>query len=115
MRLYAQIEDVGTEYYCLAPLKMSLNPFKSKCYYIDIESKKSYRTSYLEGDKNFDWKPFNCKVTEWTFYDPVTKIFGDEDTKEFLDDEGYMLDRIQEGRRILEYKEGLLIKEYFKE
>lgn len=58
MRIFAQIEDVGTEYVCLVPLKISLTPFKKDCFYIDIEPNKVYNSCHLEEEEKFDWKPF---------------------------------------------------------
>ena len=58
MRIFAQFEDVGTEYFCLAPTKISLTPFEEDCFYIDIEPDKIYNSCQLEGEEEkFDWKP----------------------------------------------------------
>lgn len=58
MRVFAQFEDVGTEYFCLAPVKISLTPFEEDCFYIDIEPNKVYNSCQFEGqEENFDWKP----------------------------------------------------------
>lgn len=59
MKIFAQFEDVGSEYFCLAPVKISLTPFKEDCFYIDIEPNKVYNSCQFEGaEENFDWKPF---------------------------------------------------------
>lgn len=58
MKIFAQFEDVGTEYFCLAPVKISLTPFKEDCFYIDIEPNKVYDSCQFEGEEKFDWKPF---------------------------------------------------------
>lgn len=65
MRIYAEIEDIGTEYCSLVPTKISLDPIKGRnCYYIDLEPGKEYYSCRFEGaEEEFDWKPYkkNCK------------------------------------------------------
>ena len=63
MRIYAILEDVGSEYYTLAPTKISLTPFDDNCYFIDLEDSKQYDTIIIEGSKDYgNWKPYNTEI-----------------------------------------------------
>lgn len=62
MRIYAILEDVGSEYYTFAPVKISLNPFDNNCYFIDLEDSRQYDTIISEGCKDYgNWKPYNVE------------------------------------------------------
>jgi len=62
MRIYAVLEDVGSEYYTLAPTKISLNPFDDDCYFIDLEDSKQYNTIIDETSEGYEnWKPYNVE------------------------------------------------------
>lgn len=64
MRIYAVLEDVGSEYYTLAPAKISLNPFDDDCYFIDLEDSKQYNTIIDETSEGYEnWKPYNVEVS----------------------------------------------------
>ena len=116
MRIYAILEDVGSEYETLAPIKISLTPFTKDCYFLDLNDDiKEYKTVSHEGE-GCDWRPFNGIYREYCWYDPVTKLFGEEDSYYFLDDEGYCRDRVLEGSKCQKYKDGFPIGEpYFEE
>jgi hypothetical protein len=63
MRIYTVLEDVGSEYYTLAPAKISLNPFDDDCYFIDLEDSKQYNTIIDETSEGYEnWKPYNVEV-----------------------------------------------------
>lgn len=67
MRIYAILEDVGSEYYTIAPVKISLTPFNGDCYFIDLEEGQTYETISVECDES-DWRPYNGVVNLGTYF-----------------------------------------------
>lgn len=64
MRLYADLTDVGSEYYTLAPTKLSLQPFEG-CYFVDIPTNGILENVvYSEGDDK----------TIWTLYNGINRV-----------------------------------------
>ena len=59
VRIFAQLEDVGSEYYTYAPVRISATPFIGDCVYLDLEGIEIYNTVNFEGDKTSSWKPYN--------------------------------------------------------
>jgi hypothetical protein len=60
VRIFAQLEDVGSEYETLAPVSISLTPFKENCVCLDLEDDKIYNTvMYEAGEEDTYWKPYN--------------------------------------------------------
>lgn len=117
VRIFAVLNDIGSEYEAVAPIKISLKPFKKNCYYMDLEDGKQYKTVYEEDDtKNHNWKPWSGVFKEYSWYDPVTKRFGDEDSEYFLDEDGYSIDGILEGDKCQKYEKGVPVGEpYFEQ
>lgn len=63
MRLYAILEDVGSEYETLAPITISLTPFDNECYFIDLEGSNRYNTIIDEDSEDCgNWNPYNAEV-----------------------------------------------------
>lgn len=113
VRIYAVLEDVGSEYETLAPTQISLKPFDDDCYYLDLEENKSYDTVIYEGGwDNIDWKPFNVIYQEYMYFDKHNnKFLYEDDLTEDWDDK-----EILEGCRCQQYKNGKPIGEpYFEE
>ena len=78
MRIYAILEDVGSEYETLAPITISLNPFDNNCYFIDLEDSKQYDTIISEGDEDYgNWKPYNVEFT-------LGEYFCNPNTEEYI-------------------------------
>lgn len=107
MRIYGKVITLDGE---LIPIKLSLGPFKTLCYYMDLEEGKNYKSVLFEGEEHTDWKPYNVHITEYCFYDTKTGIFGDEDTEEFLDSDGIQLASVEEGFKHIIYENGIQIK-----
>ena len=62
MRIYAILEDVGSEYETLAPIIISLVPFNEDCYFIELEGSEQYDTIINEGSEDYgNWKPYNVE------------------------------------------------------
>lgn len=55
VRIYAILEDVGSEYETIVPTKISLKPLGEDCYFIDMEDSECYNTDM---DYNM-WIPYN--------------------------------------------------------
>ena len=115
MRLFAVLEDVGTEYETLAPTKISLMPFEENCWYMDIEEYFEYETIKYEDTDETSWIPYNTIVMTYGFYDPKLKFFDEyEDNPIFLDSEGYLRLDVVETTKHQKYEKGLPIGEpYF--
>ena len=105
MKIFAILEDIDG---IIVPTAISLTPFKKLCYYIDLDKNNKYSTIGEEGEYA-DWKIWNGTFKEYTWYDPITKTFGDEDTF------GYSrLEKCIDGYKYQKYKNGLPIGEpYF--
>lgn len=110
MRIYVRYEELDGEYYTKAITKVSLVPFKTSCYYLDIKegSKKKYSVIEFEGDDNnkIDLHPYNCKVEEWGFYNHKKNIFILDDGDIPEED----IDDYDEYAKVETYKEGVVIK-----
>lgn len=115
MRLFAVLEDVGTEYETLAPTKISLMPFEEDCWYMDIEEYFEYETIKYEDLDETSWMPYNTIVMTCGFYDPKLNYFDeDEYNPIFLDKEENVRDEVIETNRYQKYEKGLPIGEpYF--
>lgn len=59
VRIFAQLEDVGSEYYTYAPVRISATPFIGDCMYLDLEGIEVYNTVDFEGENASSWKPYN--------------------------------------------------------
>lgn len=131
IRLFAVLEDVGSEYETFAPTRLSLTPFEGDCYFLDLEDGKSYDVVEYEGDYEPScWKPYNGEHTLGEYlFNPETQEYinspvvgcswGDEciytlkDGREISDEN---LDENFEAEWMLcqEYKDGLPVgKPYF--
>ena len=77
MRIYAILEDVGSEYETLAPITISLNPFDDNCYFIDLEDSKQYDTIINEGYEDYgNWKPYNVEFALGEYFcNPSTEEY----------------------------------------
>lgn len=106
MRLYANLEDVGSEYITMAPTKLSLEPFND-CYYIDLpESGIIEDIVAFEGDRRSIWKPYNGINRIYCYYNY---------SKKEIDWDGEKDDSV-EGDWCQEYKNGVPIGDpYFEE
>lgn len=115
MRLFAVLEDVGTEYETLAPTKISLIPFEEDCWYMDMEECFEYETIKYEDLDETSWIPYNTIVMTHGFYDPKLNYFDeDEYNPIFLDEEENVRDEVIETNKYQKYREGLPIGEpYF--
>lgn len=110
MRIYAILEDVGSEYSTVAPIKISLNPFDEDCYFLDLEEKQTYETVLFEGGEESDWKPYNGINRIYTWYNPKTNEYSSDE--DFWDEE----DDLIEGEMCQKYENGIPIgKPYFEE
>lgn len=113
VRIYATLEDVGSEYETLAPTQISLKPFDIDCYYLDLEENLYYDTVIYEGGwDDIKWKPFNVIYQEHMFFDKHNnKFLYPEDYSDDWEDKG-----ILEGYRYQKYENGKPIGEpYFEE
>lgn len=115
MRLFAILEDVGSEYETIAPTKISLKPFKEHCWYVDIEEEFYYETIKREDEDKTSWSPYNAIVMTHGFYNPKLDYFDeDEYGPIFRDEKGNIRDEVIEITRYQKYEEGLPIGEpYF--
>lgn len=106
MRLYANLDDVGSEYFTIAPTQLSLEPFNG-CHYIDLpESGITENIIMFEGDRHTIWKPYNGINRIYCYYNY---------SKKEIDWDGEMDDSV-EGDWCQEYKNGVPIGEpYFEE
>lgn len=110
MRIYAILEDIGSEYYTLAPVKISLTPFNEDCSFIDIEEGQVCKTTLYEGDESSDWKPYNGIHRTLTWYNFETKEFSLDET---IWDENA---NFQQGEKCQKYENGIPVGEpYFEE
>lgn len=115
MRLFAVLEDVGSEYETIAPTKISLTPFEKGCWYMDIEEYFEYETIKHEDLDETSWVPYNTITMTHGFYDPKLDYFDEDECNPiFLDKEENFRDEVIETTRYQKYKEGLPIGEpYF--
>ena len=110
MRIYAILEDVGSEYYTLAPVKISLTPFSEECSFIDIEEGQVCETILYEGGEDSDWRPYNGIHRTLTWYNSETKEFSLDET---IWDENA---DFQQGEKCQKYENGIPVGEpYFEE
>lgn len=118
MRIYAILEDVGSEYETLVPVKISLKPFNDNCYFIDLENDEQYDITIDKDNSSYGiWAPYNTTTLEHVWYDTIAKYFDtDEENPLFLDEEGYHRDEVVEATKYQKYENGLPIGEpYFEE
>lgn len=109
MRIYAQLENVGSSYEIIVPTKLSLTPLENDCYYIDLligEVDITVKSSENMGD----WIPYNTIIEEDFFFNCETNDLIKDDHE--MDPPG---DMYIEGYICKEYKEGILTKTYFKD
>jgi len=127
MRIYALLTEVGSEYYTEAPTLMSTDPSKlikileekkysRSCYlhdnpfigYIDFDENSSevFKTVLFEGDNDLKWKIYYGILYGYCYKNKITGQIVDYEPN---DSENWT-----EVVRWREYKNGELIKEYFK-
>lgn len=102
MKLYGKFDGSA-----ITEISYDLKAFKEydDVYYTTKEAVSMYDFyEPFEGNVDADWLPYNCTITE-------DEIFF-KDGKYYY--EGYEPDNSEEGERILEYKEGNLVKQCFK-
>lgn len=110
MRIYAILENVGSEYYTEAPVKISLTPFNEECSFLDLEEGQTYETVWDEGGEESDWRPYNSIHRIHTWYNPKTNEY---DSDESVWDEE---DALIEGEMCQKYENGIPVgKPYFEE
>jgi translation elongation factor P/translation initiation factor 5A len=109
VRIYAVLEDVGSEYETLAPVKISLKPFDNNCYFVDLEDSEQYDITIDEYSSDYGvWMPYNTIIRENGRYDLITKYFDtDEENPIFLDKEGYTKDEVVYATKCQKYEKGL--------
>lgn len=105
MRIFVQFGQYGFENSSV-PTEISLVPFITNCYYIDMIGKEHYQI-YDIGDGYIDLKPYNCIEKRFTWYN--------KETNEYISYYYGNNKNICCGYKYIEYKEGIPIKEYFKE
>lgn len=78
MKVYAILEDVGSEYETLAPVEISMTPFKENCYFVDLVENQTYVTIITENQEDFGiWEPYNCEK-------PIGEYFCNPTTGEYI-------------------------------
>lgn len=88
--------------------KISLFP-TDDCYYIDLNDSETWN---LDSEEKLPYT--GTFRLEFGFYDPETKVFGDNDTELLYDEDGIMYDRVCEANKFQTYKNGQPIGEpYF--
>lgn len=109
VRIYAILEDVGSEYETLAPVKISLKPFDDNCYFVDLEDSEQYDITIEECSSDYGvWMPYNTITRTWGYYDTRIKYFDiDEDNPIFFDGEGLYKDGVVETTKCQKYEKGL--------
>ena len=102
MKLYGKFDGEA-----ITDISYNLKAFEEydDVYYTTKEAVSMYDiyTSYEE-NLDADWLPYNCTIVEDEIFFKDGKYY----------DEGEEPDNSVEGERIFEYKEGKLIREYFK-
>ena len=102
MKLYGKFDGEA-----ITDISYNLKAFEEydDVYYTTKEAVSMYNiyTSYEE-NLNADWLPYNCTIVEDEIFFKDGKYY----------DEGEEPDNSVIGERIFEYKEGKLIREYFK-
>lgn len=110
MRIYAILENVGSEYYTEAPVKISLTPFDEDCSFLDLEEGQTYETVLFEGGEESDWRPYKGVHRKYSWYNPETNEFSTDETIWGEDA------NIQEGDICQKYENGIPVGEsYFEE
>lgn len=107
MRLYGIIESDVEDNSYITDISSNIDTFKKSdnVYYTDMEHADVFNVyDPFEENLDADWLPYNCTITE-------DEIFF-KDGKYYY--EGEEPDNSEEGKRILEYKEGKLVKQCFK-
>lgn len=90
--------------------KISLFP-TDDCYYVDLNDSETWN---LDTEEKLPYT--GIFRLEHGFYDPKTKMFGDEDTSSLYNKNGVMYDRVYEANKYQVYKNGQPIGEpYFEE
>lgn len=102
MKLYGKLDDE-----VITDISYNLKAFEEydNVYYTTKEAVSIYNI-YMPFEENLDadWLPYNCTITEDDIFFKDGKYY----------DEGEEPDNSVVGERIFEYKEGKLIREYFK-
>ena len=102
MKLYGKLDEEA-----ITDISYNLKAFEEydDVYYTTKEAVSMYDiyTSYEE-NLDADWLPYNCTIVEDEIFFKDGKYY----------DEGEEPDNSVVGERIFEYKEGKLIREYFK-
>ena len=134
MKLYAILSEVGSEYYTVVPIFISLdlNLVKEKlqksgpfgnCYldpngeechiaYIDLDPNLIYDTCNFEGDENSSWITYEGVEYENTWKNIKTgEIYPNFESSGRSDKEGY--DDWVDGWLCKKYVDGKLVNEYF--
>ena len=107
MRLYGIIESDLEDNSYITDISSNIDTFKKSdnVYYTDREHADIFNVyDPFEENLDSDWLPYNCTIVE-------DEIFF-KDGKYYY--EGYEPDNSEEGERTLVYKEGKLVKQYFK-
>ena len=102
MKLYGKLDDEA-----ITDISYNLKAFEEydDVYYTTKEAVSMYNI-YMPFEENLDadWLPYNCTIVEDEIFFKDGKYY----------DEGEEPDNSVVGERIFEYKEGKLIREYFK-
>lgn len=102
MKLYGKFDGVY-----ITDISCNLKAFKvyDDVYYTTKEAVSMYNIYYpFEENLDADWLPYNCTITEDEMFFKDGKYYYEGDEP----------DNSEEGERILEYKEGKLVKQHFK-
>ena len=102
MKLYGKLDDEA-----ITDISYNLKAFEEydDIYYTTKEAVSIYNV-YTSWEENWDadWLPYNCTITEDEIFFKDGEYY----------DEGEEPDNSEEGARISKYKEGKLVKQYFK-
>ena len=102
MKLYGKLDDEA-----ITDISYNLKAFEEydDVYYTTKEAVSMYDV-YIPFEENWDadWLPYNCTITEDEMFFKDGKYYYEGDEP----------DNSEEGERILEYKEGKLVKQHFK-
>lgn len=109
VRIYAVLEDVGSDYQVLSPTMISLKPFDDNCYFLDLEDSEQYGIWVNEFQLDCKpWAPYNAITQEYGWYDTNIEYFDDdEDNPILLDEEGYRKNGVVEATKCQKYEKGL--------
>lgn len=102
MKLYGKFDGSY-----ITNISCNLEAFKvyDDVYYTTKEAISMYDVYIpFEENLNADWLPYNCTITEDEMFFKDGKYYYEGDEP----------DNSEEGERILEYKEGKLVKQHFK-